>query len=633
MATKAVAVAVLAVAVLAAAFLLHGPPGPDVPPGDAPPRGTAAAAPAGPPAGGAAAAAHPPAGEAAPAPAAAGAAPGHPPGTGEIPADRAGFAVEVVDEEGVPVRAGTLEVSPSLFDFDRLERLAEELKAWKGVIEPRDLALENPFVVGDLPGKVAGVRLTAAARAPGFAPAEEEEFALKAGTLVRVRVVLARERPLEVVVVEAEGGGPVAGARVVSLSERSRRKAWSAPEDAEAPGRAVTGPDGRCRVEGLGPGLHDFEVLAPGFRAARVRDRDLDAGPLAVRLERSRDTGVLEVLVLAPDGTPVRGMGVRLQAPGRRLPVQGRTDAEGIARFEGLGEGFPFVSVDPEEWARTSRERSWPKDPDPAYSAALKLAAGETRRAVLGWARGDAEIRVEVVDGAGKPAPGVRVRLAGPSRREADTGADGRAAFAGLQAGAYRVVTLRAEEWWEREDLDLPPAGRREARVALGDRVLRGVVREPGGKPVRGAQVAIYGPRFRSVATGEDGAFEVREALPGSYEVHAAADGYAGGMAPADVPAGGEAPPVQVLLQRGGRVLVRPAGGPGAAVPQDLRLENAEGEACTLLEEAAGPFPRVSPPLCPGTYVLRWTAPDGAPRRREVPVRDGEDVEVDAGGP
>ena len=59
---------------------------------------------------------------------------------------------------------------------------------------------------------------------------------------------------------------------------------------------------------------------------------------------------------------------------------------------------------------------------------------------------------------------------------------------------------------------------------------LRGVTRDPDGRPLPQAQVTVHSVAGRSVLTvvsGNDGAFSVASLNPGQYQVSAQADGFA----------------------------------------------------------------------------------------------------------
>jgi hypothetical protein len=82
--------------------------------------------------------------------------------------------------------------------------------------------------------------------------------------------------------------------------------------------------------------------------------------------------------------------------------------------------------------------------------------------------------------------------------------------------------------------------------------VIRGVVRDPDGSPVRQARVAIAGGPVPvpdvAILTDDGGEFALTAPAPGTYRVRADADGFAPGTESVDV--GGDEARVEIPLGR-----------------------------------------------------------------------------------
>jgi Carboxypeptidase regulatory-like domain len=82
--------------------------------------------------------------------------------------------------------------------------------------------------------------------------------------------------------------------------------------------------------------------------------------------------------------------------------------------------------------------------------------------------------------------------------------------------------------------------------------VIRGVVRDQDGSPVRRARVAIAGGPVPvpdvAILTGDGGEFALTAPAPGTYRVRADADGFASATESVDV--GGDEARVEIPLSR-----------------------------------------------------------------------------------
>lgn len=337
-------------------------------------------------------------------------------------------------------------------------------------------------------------------------------------------------------------GRPIAGARVVATAHDSTAVA----------GRAYTDAAGRYRVGGLDPGRTSVRAEAPG--ASGVTAWPVHVGPEATA----------EVPPIAVRPTPsVAGRlvhtGSRETCPFGQVTLYAHP-SEQVELAGPDGEVY-FAAVPPGEYnaAATCPGAIAPDHPRLTVGAAgisahaWEFAPGRTLRGV-------------VVDAAGQPLPGVRVRAyPAPATDEQH----GRACKLGDECGAGHVCDagqcIRAAGPYS-DDLTSPPSdatgaftisglppvdvnviamsiGSAATRVSLGERDgedlrlvarpplhLRGVVVDDRGEPVPGANVSVTVDRgARQVhaewtRTDADGRFTAFDLAPGHYRVHATHD-------------------------------------------------------------------------------------------------------------
>lgn len=165
------------------------------------------------------------------------------------------------------------------------------------------------------------------------------------------------ERSVQVRVVSAATGDPVASATVLGLDRTRRndpdvfvrRKNDTLPTSMDQVSvKRLTGSDGECEMPWSGEGL-SLEVRAPGlWGAARVKRND----PEAVTVELHPDQA-LEVTALDASGHPAPGIRVAIGAKGQQQPFACvECDPDGVARFDHAGG---MVALWPDEAVLTYR--------------------------------------------------------------------------------------------------------------------------------------------------------------------------------------------------------------------------------------------------------------------------------------
>ncbi len=249
-----------------------------------------------------------------------------------------------------------------------------------------------------------------------------------------------------------------------------------------------------------------------------------------------------------------------------------------------------------------------------------------------------------VVDGEGKPVAEAQVRLLGVAGEAALVAIPDR--FTSDAAGEFRfsapqgalVEARKAGFAPGRAELDLLATLARRITVRLGPphaatgepaRIAGRVVDRDGGAPVPGALVVAEPDRFfrggiplAQVASGADGAFEVRGLDPGRYRVTARAEGRAPGTV-RGVEAG--AKDVVVELQRGGllRGCVRDAASGAPVAPFTVLVFERRASLFRPLQrsrsfvDASGCY--ALDDLAPGPAAVVVSAPGYAPSA-EIPA-------------
>jgi protocatechuate 3,4-dioxygenase beta subunit len=550
----------------------------------------------------------------------------------------------VVDAAGSPVPGATLAI---LSQGGDAEDAPEERN-------PFDFFSRRLFAVTDAKGAFStrvpegAKELRAVVEASGFPTTASREFA--AGDTA-VRIVLARGSVLEVTALDAATGRPVPGAQAVAMISEG-----GSLDSKESGGGILYGVTDDRGVVALptGPGRVEMLVVQhPSYAGSMTSPiqaamgtrtggedaevpHEVKAGETARATVRLRAGVRLVGRVTDGAGAPLAGVEVKsVSFMGAGGSAAGRTDAEGNYVVEGLtgmmGEAPAMVSFRAPGWVPTTETVQL--DPD-------VVSAGEARRDVK--MRRAATLRGRVLDEAGKPVAGARVRHTGaaggfdlemmmgtagsltdaegayvltevpPAEGSAEAAApapDGEEAggealrrIAGMlemrvAATADGFVPGRSAALKVREGEDVEVPAIRLSRGA----VARGVVRLPGGRPAGGARVETRldpeagaadiadmmrtamstGRLARTVRADAEGRFEVAGLAPGTLTVVARADGYAPSRRKAKV--GTEPVEVEVFLRSASDLSGRVHGADGrplarATVAVEGTLAGIEGD-------------------------------------------------------
>ena len=281
-------------------------------------------------------------------------------------------------------------------------------------------------------------------------------------------LVLAPAKALDAVVVDG-ADKPIAGASIeVTTAD-------------PLPYAAVTGADGKARVDRLGPAPYRVRVWAKGYD--EVVRTGVVPGPVPIRI-RLEKPAAIEVAVVDAEGKPAAGATV-LAAGTHLWPARStQTDAGGSARIGGLHGGVYDL-------------KAYLGDAVSRTELALPVKRGESREIKLVLEPGR-RVRVLVTDGDGdgaQPVKDAAVVLAEEGLTSfpihARTGPDG-AALLGPIASGRASVSARAAGFVARTVAVGEDAV--EVRVPLlRGGVLLGDVVDDRGYPISGATLEVIG--------------------------------------------------------------------------------------------------------------------------------------------
>ncbi len=437
---------------------------------------------------------------------------------------------------------------------------------WLGAIENTRVeatatAADGTFAVE---GLVGGANYVFAATAPDGAKGRSAFVRASGDAPVRVEIRFVPERTIEVTVLDAASGAPVAGASVRAEPED---RAFLDEENAFA----TTTADGKASLRVRCSGALDLDVNADGYKSdARTPVVAASESSAVVRLERGF---LVTGRVLLPDGSPASYADVEARSeegnPGDPGIFGTRTDRSGEFRLTFASAG-----------ARTIRAKALSGGKE-LQAAAVAEAGGEPVTLTLVPAAqakpAPGALVVRVVGPDGSAVPRARVRLAGPNGWENEV-RDGRAEFRAKE---------RNESWvdvWDAASADGTPLPLGYARVgpvaARTDEVtvrlppekaIEGWVRGPDGKGVRGASVTA-----RSLSADEapiDSSAGATTDAAGAFRIGRLSDG--------PVTLDADVPPEFVRPD--------PVASRGGATGVEIRLKAGVSVAVTVLDDAGEP--------------------------------------------
>lgn len=437
-------------------------------------------------------------------------------------------------------------------------------------------------------------------------------------------------------------GGPGGGAVTVRRSVRVAAPAAGTTPGAGLPGFALGGGPstrtdeaGRFTLPRVPPGRHPVTASKPGLRSARV-EVEVAEGQQKDDLELRLAAGLaVTVQVVDAQGQAIAGATVHVSTGfGGEGGAAGETDAQGLARFDGLASSEVSIGARADGYATAGTDaRLGPGDP--GTPRRLTLLAGATVRGRLLRDEDGAPVTqgmvflepvvqgpgVSVSPSMGRPDEAGRFTLAGvpQGRHRLRVQAQGVAPLTRevqVGPGAVDLGDLRLGALAALDVLVVDPDGAPAADVAVdaapataGGMVV--VMASPGSSPLGAGGHGRTGPDGRARLTGLQ---------PGPLTVRATLSPYADGRAEVSVEPGASGE-VTVRLLRPGRVEGRVLGADGPTRVMLVRQGGMPADAVDAGPDGAFAFERVAP----GEYALAA----GGPRGPAFTVAEGEVVRRD----
>jgi carboxypeptidase family protein len=367
------------------------------------------------------------------------------------------------------------------------------------------------------------------ATAPGLLESRISAFKVTKSSRSRLRLVLSPGLMITGTVLSA-AGEPVAGARIRATSSSHNDSWWSASNEPVP----VTDERGEFSIDALKPVTYDIIASHPDHPAARLQW--IKAGGKPIMIVLADGIEITGSVTEAGTGRAIARAAISLTDP-VGSNKEGLTGSEGAYSFKGLN-----ASSGPHSMSIRMGGYS------PIEDAVVQVTGqGPTIRRdfVL---EPTARVRGRVVDRAGKPIRGAKLRLnrLEASPRDSDNFAtdvsdeDGRFWMAEIKAGDGVMLTGSAAGFIASQGpaFSLRPG---EAltipdfvleREAIPRAMIRGVVRDQDRRPIRGAVVRVLeigsqGMRELETVSGPRGVFRL-EGLPaqGTVEVTVSCPGF-----------------------------------------------------------------------------------------------------------
>ncbi|HEX6884303.1 MAG TPA: carboxypeptidase regulatory-like domain-containing protein, partial [Planctomycetota bacterium] len=451
-------------------------------------------------------------------------------------------------------------------------------------------------------------------------------------------------------IVRDAAGRPLAAASVSAESE-NRREGWNQ----SLYRHAETTADGTFHLAGLAAGKVELSAQAEGFEPVERDLGRLEEGATQSDLVLVLGDGpAITGLVRWPDGAPAEATVELVPSTGVQWgpswnELQARSGADGRFSFAGLAAKAYRVTAKATrkeevevESPLTGRPRT--KKEVTQWRAELEGVAAGTRDLVLTLSTGLA-LDGLVSDDLGRPLEAFHVsaKRAGSEpffvAFDQDLGkafrdTDGSFRMEGFTAGEWEVVVTSKDHSEARERLTFPVLGAQ--RFALPRAVtVRGLVLDPSGAPLAGAQLATRRARespfhFESEQgrrTDDEGRFELQRLAPGETILTASADGCAPSLpVTLALEAGTTREDVRLVLRRGGTVVGEVRGPDGAPVREQRVMVWAadfHGEGTT---DARGHFEIAGIP--PGEVQVSAELEQGLELSEQAQLSEGETVSV-----
>jgi hypothetical protein len=389
--------------------------------------------------------------------------------------------------------------------------------------------------------------------------------------------------------------------------------------------------DGRVSLGPLPAGDASVRVSAPGYQAQDAVVTLTRRAHTSAELLLTRGATVSGTVV-DPNHQPVPGARVRsvhysLQSP-KPLETEAVSDDKGHFSMDGVSSGRLSVHATASGFAE-GQTREFPVGPGEKHDGLeVQLSLGGT---IVGM----------VVGANGAPVSGARVlatRVQDHSQAGSDsTGLDGAFRIAGLSTGQYTLDAETNDGHGTVSNVPVLDQKEMRVRITLVSESIDGIVHDPSGAPIAGAEVSIFsafsnGQAQQGTITGKDGKFQASRLAGAPYRVQAHARGK-GTAEAAGVAAGGH---VELVLEDAGRITgvvqVRGIHPPDAF---DVKLVPLGGDRATSSLGRYQAKHVVSPDgafvfedVPPGSYDVKATAPGRTAGEASTDVSSGKTSEV-----
>ena len=419
--------------------------------------------------------------------------------------------ISVVDEEGEPMRSGTLTVMgpgyiPTARDrelgarnpFSSRER-ARDRRAGVWVIHP--LGRQNPFIFGVLNEKHFGRQGYLIVEIDGYPRLAHQPYRIEPNT--DVEVIVPSTPVATIHVRDAASAEPIGEARL--------RLTYTESGGVESSIVARTSAEtGTATVRGLDRQPVTLEVSAGAYRTARLALDGLDDGRTVWLHRRDQvPTGEVHGVVFKPDAT--LWADVRVAGTFGGSVRHAVTDARGRFAFLQVPAGRHEITV-------KADIRGMPRRGRFIHTARVTLADGDRAGLTLGVAPKTTTLQVEIVDAHGEGVPDVMLRVKGTNGEIFYLKGVSEATLRKLPVGLGRFQFLGPSHWTLRGPFEFLADTVTEARLRYGRRTVRGTL--VGGEPGVMYECLLSGEdRWGRAIVGEDGAFQLEGVLPGTYDL------------------------------------------------------------------------------------------------------------------
>jgi hypothetical protein len=367
---------------------------------------------------------------------------------------------------------------------------------------------------------------------------------------------------------------------------------------------------GNFTLEGLPDGRYMVDASTNGPQARRTARKTVDVmNGSAPAIELSFSDGFTVRGSVTSHGQPLGGTMVTFATtdPSQGGGTSVRVDTDGTYTATGLAGGEYNVVVTSPAFGGVYNERA-SFNSNTVYDIDVRASAvrGHVVDAASGTPLADALVAFLPVDNT----------HAAPPPRALTTDFSGRFASDLVPERKWRLRVQRERYTTTTVDVDVN-AGTPEIEVRLSPAtgLVVKVVDSRDGSPVIGAFISAFDASNRPASSGqshEDGTAQLWVA-PGHYTLTANAQGYATIRSAADVPG----PPVQITLERSGRIVV--------ATPVNARVRLSGGALGAPTMSFTGRFENIRA----GSYLIELMSPDNKPLdRRQIVVIQGETTTV-----